>query len=150
LETLYSIISNKIFIAGLFSYISSQTIKITIGIIKTRRFSLWDLIFVQGGFPSSHSATVVSVTSSILLLEGPTTTFMLALLITFIILIDATGVRWETGKQSRLLNEIIRNNDLVIKEFKGKFVENIGHTPLQIFGGSIVGVIVAVVIHKIF
>ncbi len=150
METLYSIISNKIFISGLFSYITSQTIKISIGIIKTKRFSLWDLIFVQGGFPSSHSASVVSATSAILFFEGPTSTFMLAVLFTFIVLIDATGVRWETGKQARLLNEIMRNNDLVIKEFKDKFVENIGHTPLQILGGSIVGVIVAIIIHYMF
>jgi uncharacterized protein len=149
-EIIYSIITNKIFISGLFSYITSQAIKISIGIVKTKRFSLWDLIFVQGGFPSSHSAAVVSATCAILFLEGPTSTFMLAVLFTFIVLIDATGVRWETGKQSRLLNEIIKNNNLVINEFKGKFVENIGHTPIQIFGGSIVGAIVAVIIHKAF
>ncbi len=148
MQALYQIITHQFFVTGFLAYMTSQVIKIIIGIIRTRHFSLHDLLFVQGGIPSSHSATVVSATTCIYLLEGPTNLFFLALLITFIVLIDASGVRRETGKQSRLMNRILQEKHTDM-EFREELVENMGHTPLEVISGSIVGIIIAILINLI-
>jgi acid phosphatase family membrane protein YuiD len=142
------IFTHQVFITGLASYMVSQSVKLLVGIVKTRQFSLYDLLFVQGGLPSSHSSTVASVTAAIFLLEGASNLFMLSLLFTFIVLIDAAGVRWETGKQTRLLNRILKDGQLPL-EFKEKLVSNMGHTPVEVILGSVVGIGIAVIIHLV-
>lgn len=148
MQALYRILTHQLFLTGFLAYMTSQVIKIVIGIIRTRTFSLHDLLFVQGGIPSSHSSTVVSATTCIYLLEGPSNLFFLALLITFIVLIDASGVRRETGKQSRLLNRILKEKHSDMN-FREELVENMGHTPLEVISGSVVGIVVAVLINLI-
>jgi uncharacterized protein len=148
LQEFARIFTHQIFLSGLAAYMTSQTVKIIVGIVRTRQFSLWDLLFVQGGLPSSHSSTVVSVTTSIFILEGASNLFILSLLFSFIVLIDAAGVRWETGKQTRLLNRVLKSEQLELN-FKEKLVENMGHTPVEVISGSVVGIAIAILVNLI-
>ena len=120
----------------------AQMLKVLTGAFRERKFNFIELLFGTGGMPSSHTAAVTSLTVACGLSQGlSSATFAVSCLLTLIVMRDATGVRREAGKQARVLNRIME--DL----FKSTDPENIdrnlkelvGHTPLQVFVGFIVG-----------
>ena len=97
-----------------------------------------------GGMPSSHSAVVTAVCTSIGIREGvESSVFMLSLLITFITMRDAVGVRRSSGIQSQKLNELGREleKNQYIHEYKSIKEVN-GHTPIQVIMGALLGVLI--------
>ena len=99
-----------------------------------------------GGMPSSHSAVVVSLAALVGKYEGvDTATFALAVIFSFIVMYDAAGVRRAAGKQAKLLNKIIETPGLSSIEVQGKLVEVLGHTPIQVIVGALIGTIVGIV-----
>jgi uncharacterized protein len=108
----------------------------------------WKNIFAPGGMPSAHSAMVTALTMAIALKEGiKSTSFSLSLVFAIIILYDAAGVRRAAGKQAEVLNKIVKD----FFEDKGlknkKLAELLGHTPLEIFVGVLIGVLVALLLR---
>ena len=97
--------------------------------------------------PSSHSAVVCCLATTLGMREGfATPLFALACMLAFIVMVDAAGVRLETGRQAALLNqivgELIKNGRL--RDQKA-LKELIGHTPVQVIAGAVLGVLIAVI-----
>ena len=140
------LITNYYLISASSAWLFAQILKIFTGFFKTQRFSVKALLFGTGGMPSSHTATVAALCTSCAIGEGlNSSAFAIAVVLAIIVMIDATGVRRETGKQSRALNIIIEeffNSD--DNNFDTRFKELIGHTPLQVVCGFITGAFVAI------
>jgi len=103
----------------------------------------------MGGFPSSHSAMVMALTTVIGRLNGlGSPLFALALIFSLVVMYDAAGVRRAAGQQAAVLNRMI--DDL----FQGRGIgeqrlrELLGHTPVEVFGGAAVGVAVGILLTR--
>lgn len=124
-------------------WIVAQILKVFTGIFKVRKFSVVALLFGNGGMPSSHSAAVCALAVSCGLSEGfASTYFAIALLFAIIVMGDAAGVRRETGKQAEIINRIMRD---LFKPGHGEeayrdLKELVGHTPLQVVVGGLLGI----------
>ncbi len=138
------IFGNKIVDIVFLSMMIAQIIKIFIPILKGEKPKFSNL-FETGGMPSSHSSSVISLCTSIAIVYGTTSIyFAMTIVIATIVMYDATGIRREAGKHARILNEIILNSDLKLletREFK-EFKEFLGHTPLEVLCGLILGIII--------
>lgn len=100
--------------------------------------------FGAGGMPSTHSALSVCVAVTIGFKEGwDSTLFALALIISFIIMADAAGVRRATGEQAKVLNKIILEFFEERKIRDKRLKELVGHTPFEVIVGAFIGVITA-------
>lgn len=96
--------------------------------------------------PSSHSAIVTSITALIGKYEGvDTPIFALSLIVALVVMYDACGVRRAAGKQAALLNKIVDTPGLTSVQVSEKLVEVLGHTPVQVFVGALIGIIVGVI-----
>lgn len=129
------------------SWVLSQMLKATIYCIRNRKFDLARLMG-DGGMPSSHSATVVSLATASALMYGLSSfQFAISAALAFIVMHDASGIRFESGKQAQVINEIhefLKN--LSFKSKSERLEEFLGHTPLQVFFGALLGAAVAVAI----
>jgi len=106
----------------------------------------WDIRrFVgAGGMPSTHSALSICVATTIGLKEGwESPLFALAIVIAFIIMADAAGVRRETGEQAKVLNKIILEFFEERKIRDKNLKELIGHTPFEVIVGGFIGIVMA-------
>ncbi len=135
-----------VLIAGLAAWFVAQMLKVPIEYLRTHKLT-WALLVEAGGMPSSHSALIVGMTTSIGLTQGlKSPLFALALAMSMIVIYDATGVRRQAGKHAELINAII--NDLAaghpLKEEQLR--EVLGHTPVEALGGILLGVVIPVVI----
>ncbi len=145
MQILRDLVSNYALICAGSAWLAAQIFKIFTGIFRRRRFSISAMLFGTGGMPSSHTAAVCSLATSCALRYGlGSGYFAVAFLLCIIVMTDATGVRLETGKQAKVLNRIL--HDLFSPEHRGEIGENlkelVGHTPLQVFVGAILGVTV--------
>lgn len=147
---LEQLIHNKILISGIVGWASAQVLKTIIFLIVNKRFEI-ERLFGDGGMPSGHSATVAAVALSSGLeygLDSPY--FAVAMIMAIIVMHDASGVRLETGKQAKVLNEM---SDIVQKlggtdlTYNEKLEEFVGHTPFQVAMGCALGFVVAIVLH---
>ena len=149
--TFQSLITNYWLLSAASGWFLAQILKIFTGFFKEQDFSFRTLFFGTGGMPSSHTATVSALCTSVAITEGfGSPLFAITAILTMVVMIDATGVRRETGKQSRALNQIIEelfsdSGDQFDKHFK----ELIGHTPLQVFFGCLTGIGAALLLTMI-
>ena len=145
MSTIMSIITNKYIYIPLILWFSIQTFKVIHDLIKLKKFD-YKRIMGAGGMPSSHSAIVVSIATLIGKYEGvETPIFALAVIFAFIVMYDAAGVRRAAGKQAKLLNKIIETPGLTSIEVQEKLVEVLGHTPIQVIVGALIGGIVGLI-----
>lgn len=107
--------------------------------------------FEAGGMPSAHSATVSSLTLSIgLTYDFSTPLFAVCLIIALIVMYDATGVRRAAGQQALMLNKIVAevyNKDEISHK---KLREALGHDPIEVIAGALIGILVAFIAHFLF
>ena len=97
--------------------------------------------------PSSHSAVVTSLAVCIGKQYGfDSGIFALSLIMALVVMYDAAGIRRAAGKQARILNKIMETPGLTTNEVQEKLVEALGHTPVQVFVGAIVGIIAGALI----
>ena len=136
------LLSNPFLLIGLSSWFWAQLIKTIIHAIVTKSIDFTRLIG-DGGMPSGHSATVCAVATSTGILYGlGSFPFAISVIVAIIVMHDAMGVRLETGKQAKLLNEFI---DLFARleqplSDQEKLKELVGHTPLQVCMGALLGI----------
>ena len=96
--------------------------------------------------PSSHSAVVTAMATMIGKNEGVgTPLFALSFLFAFVVMYDACGVRRAAGKQARLLNKIVETPGLTGMQVTERLVEVLGHTPVEVFVGAIIGIVVGLI-----
>ena len=135
---------NLILSLSILAWAVAQVLKLLVVLITERRWD-WEHILSSGGMPSSHSATVCACASSIAYLYGfDSTYFALAAVLAVVVMYDAFNVRRETGKQARVLNYIMKNWPQMRPEeiFDKALKELVGHTPLQVLMGALLGVAV--------
>ena len=143
---LSQIINNKVLGTTFVAWLIAALLKGVIYYIKEKKISLWRCVG-NGGMPSSHSATVSSLATVIGIKTGwNSVSTAIALILALIVMIDAAGIRQAAGKHAVTLNKII---DELFKE--GEFhherlKELLGHTPLQVFVGAILGVVIAIIV----
>lgn len=140
-----SFFDNSIFRAAILSWLIAQTIKVLHTFIMKKRFDFTRFID-SGGMPSSHASFVMGLTTSIGLMHGwDSTYFAISLCISLVIMYDAAGVRRAVGKQAIVLNKMLedmqRKKKKIVTEQRLK--ELIGHTPVEVFAGAILGIIIA-------
>lgn len=122
-----------------------QLFKLVYDLVTTKKFN-FKRILGAGGMPSSHSAVVTSLTTMIGIEQGfDSPIFGLAVIFSFIVMYDAAGVRRAAGKQAKLLNKIVQTPNLSGMEVTEKLQEVLGHTPIQVIVGAIIGIIVGLV-----
>jgi len=145
MNTIMSIITNKYIYIPILLWFLIQTFKVVYDLVTLKKFDV-RRIMGAGGMPSSHSAIAVSLATLIGKYEGvDTAIFALAVIFSFIVMYDAAGVRRAAGKQARLLNKIIETPGMSTLEVQGKLVEVLGHTPIQVFVGGVIGAIVGLI-----
>lgn len=97
--------------------------------------------------PSSHSAVVTSLATMIGKYQGiDTPIFALSVVFAFVVMYDAAGIRRAAGKQAKLLNKIIETPGLTGLQVSERLVEVLGHTPIQVLVGAIIGIVVGIII----
>ena len=122
-----------------------QLFKLIYDLVTTKKFN-FKRILGAGGMPSSHSAVVVSLATMIGKSQGvESPIFGLAIIFAFIVMYDAAGVRRAAGKQAKILNKIVQTPGLTGVEVTEKLQEFLGHTPIQVFVGAFIGVIVGMI-----
>jgi len=122
-----------------------QLFKLIYDLVKTKKFN-FKRILGAGGMPSSHSAVVTSLSTIIAINEGiKSPIFGISLIFSFVVMYDAAGIRRAAGKQAKILNKIVNTPGLSNVEVKEKLQEALGHTPIQVFVGAIIGIIVGIV-----
>ena len=132
----------KFVVVPLLTWVGIQTFKVIYELIKTKKFN-FKRIIGAGGMPSSHSAVVTSLATLIGRSEGfDTPIFAISLIFACVIMYDAAGVRRAAGKQAQLLNKIIETPGMTGIQVTEKLVEVLGHTPVQVLVGAIIGIIV--------
>lgn len=150
IETLQAIRDNYIAQAAFWGWFSAQFLKVLITLVKDRVWR-WERFVGSGGFPSSHTSFVISTTTALLLKNGPQSDlFIVSLIFSVVVMYDASGVRLEAGRQAFILNQIIeyfkkKNIRVIMRGDKPSLKELLGHTPFEVFGGLILGILVATV-----
>ena len=127
------------------AWFTAQILKVFTGIFREKKFNVIELLFGTGGMPSSHTAAVMSLSVACGMWAGlNSAAFAISVLLAMIVMRDATGVRREAGEQAKVLNRIVA--DLFASNDQADITRNlkelVGHTPLQVFVGALVGVAV--------
>ncbi len=153
METIQQIMGNKLFVSAFLGWSIAQILKTIINFIITKKF-VWERLIGSGGMPSSHSATVCALLTATIIKYGVNGfEFPMAFVFAVIVMYDAMNVRMETGKQAVVLNLMLKNEDF-ISQFKNNSVENwpkifkeyVGHTPVQVVAGMILGIIIGLAV----
>ncbi len=155
IEFFANLFQNRIFMAATAGWFVAQVTKTIIHAILNKEFRP-DRLVGAGGMPSSHTATVCALVVTTYAEYGSASfQFAIAALFAIIVIHDARGVRYETSKQAVILNKILedfadlfseRNPEHVMPKLK----ELVGHTPLQVLMGGIIGITVGVIYVLIF
>ena len=138
-----ALFQNKVLIAGLIAWLMAQIIKMPLNYFYTRKWN-WALLLTTGGMPSSHSALMTGTVFAIGLYYGfDNPVFALGVAITMIVTYDAGGVRRQAGIHAQRINvlfgELLSGHPVSEKDLR----EVLGHTPLEVMGGILLGLIVA-------
>lgn len=137
------ILHNRVLIVSVCGWAAAQILKTIIYAIMNKTLE-WERLIGDGGMPSAHSATVVAMTTTTGLecgLSSPI--FGVAVMISIIVMNDAMGVRMEAGKHAKALNDILETISRKASP-EEKFTEFVGHTPLQVCAGALLGLLVAI------
>ena len=142
--------ANTIFMTAALSWLAAQILKTLIHAWFTKSFDAERLVG-SGGMPSSHSATVVSLAAATYFEYGAASfEFAVTAILAMIVMYDARGVRRETGKQAELLNDMLKIfEDMGRSEISAhdKLKEFVGHTPLQVMMGALLGFAIALFVY---
>lgn len=138
------LLQNKILWVAIVSWFIAQLFKVIITLLQEHHLD-WSKLWSSGGMPSSHSAFVMSLAISAGQVWGyDSTYFAIAAVLSFVVMYDAANVRLEAGKQAAVINQIIEvleNPDLNPEE---RLKEILGHTPLQVVAGGVLGFVIAI------
>lgn len=132
--------ANRVFQATFLVWGAAQVLKFVIELIYRRRVN-FRLLTTAGGMPSSHSAAVSALTTSIAIREGVTSSvFVLSLLFAVVTMYDAAGVRRAASIQAHILNQMIEELFQGHPISENKLRELLGHTPVEVFAGLVLGI----------
>ena len=146
------LVTNPFLLTSLSGWAVAQVLKVIINGVVYKK---WDIerLFGDGGMPSGHSATVSSLACITGLVYGTSSfEFAFTLILAIIVCHDAAGVRLETGKQAKVLNEIMKGIDIIFSHevAEVKLKEMVGHTHAQVVAGVVLGILDAIIVYNIF
>jgi len=143
-----ALLSNQhIWIAG-FACVSAQILKGLIEYLRTKKWNM-SLFFSTGGMPSSHSALVVGMATSIGHVEGlQSPLFAIACIFAIIVMYDAAGVRRAAGKHAEIINTLVDSLERIRITPDKRLKELLGHSPIEVFGGALWGLAMASLAHE--
>ena len=147
LDFLRGFFSNYVLISAICGWLVAQMGKMIVGLFSGHRVNPIKMLISNGGMPSSHSATVWALATACLIIYGVDSPyFAMSAVFAFIVMNDAASVRYQTGEQSKILNRMVKEvfPDTDEENPPPHLKELVGHTPLQIAMGAVVGVLVAV------
>lgn len=139
-------IQNKYVYVPFLLWFFIQAFKVVYDLVTTKKFN-FKRIIGAGGMPSSHSAVVTGLATLIGKYQGvDSPIFAVSLILALVVMYDACGIRRAAGKQAALLNKIIDTPGLTGVQVSEKLVEVLGHTPVQVFVGAFIGLVVGLVV----
>lgn len=146
MNDLLGFVQNKYIYVPFFLWFGIQLFKLIYDLVTTKKFN-FKRIMGAGGMPSSHSAVVTGLATLVGKYEGVNTPiFAISLILAFVVMYDACGVRRAAGKQATLLNKLIETPGLSGVQVSEKLVEVLGHTPTQVFVGALIGFVVGIIV----
>ena len=141
--------SYEVITIGILAAFFAQVIKFCIFVVRSRKIN-FKIFTTTGGMPSSHSAGVMGLSTSVGLIAGfDSLLFAVAIGFSLVTMYDATGIRRAAGKTAACLNRMMDdfyNHD--VKAVGGKLKELLGHTPLEVIVGALFGILFAVYAHQ--
>ena len=142
--TFRAFITNFPAMCTLAAWFFAQFLKVIVTLFKEKTFKPRLLLFSLGGMPSSHSASVCSLCTACAIEYGfGSASFAISGLLAMVVMTDAMGVRWETGEQSKIINKLVSEIFTgTSEEAETALKELVGHTPIQVFVGAFVGILV--------
>lgn len=146
MDFLDELFQNVMFLSAVLGWFVAQVLKTIIHLFITKKFVMERMVG-SGGMPSSHSATVCALaTSAGITYGGGSPEFAIAVIIAIVVMHDAMGVRRETGIQAKVINEMLEAFTNMGRKMspEDKLKEFVGHTPMQVLAGAILGILVAV------
>lgn len=131
----------------LIAWFTAQLLKVLINFMRKKQLK-WSYMYSSGGMPSAHTAIVAALATTVGILYGfDTPLFAISLVLAFIVMYDAAGVRRTVGYQSTMLNkmldELFRGN----KDFSQRLQEFIGHTKWEVFVGAVLGIAFGIIFN---
>ena len=140
-EDVLNLITNPVLLAAVFAWLIAQIIKIFTSPAHRENISFLRFVLGSGGMPSSHSAAVCATCFSCAILYGYNSAiFAVSAVLAVVVMRDAAGIRREAGKQAQVINQVSQELN---KKRKGFMVSNLqellGHTPLQVLFGGLLG-----------
>ena len=142
-----SLINNFPLMMAIISWCVAQFAKVILTLIFLRNKFTLSTFFSSGGMPASHTSTVCALTVAVALENGiASDIFAVCAILSFVVMYDAVGVRRSTGEQAKSLNQIashLKTNNQI--EFDASVREILGHTPLQVFVGAVIGIIIPLI-----
>jgi len=145
IKMFYDIFTNRFLVIPIVAWAIAQILKMLVALFQGKGFDFRYLVS-SGGMPSSHSAIVTALATTIGILQGfASVEFGIAVILASIVLYDSAGVRQSVGQQSIVLNRIVREIRLrqPITKLEADLRELIGHTPFQVVIGGLLGIIIA-------
>lgn len=132
--------TNPVIDCALLAWFLAQLIKVILEAVMTRRLDA-RLFVSSGGMPSSHSALAVACTAAIGKLYGMNGPyFALAVILSAVVMYDACNVRRSAGDTARLVNKLLEHMEqLTAEDLADNLKEVMGHTPLQVLMGALLG-----------
>jgi len=141
------LIHNKVLVSALIAWFLGQFLKVPIEYLLHRRW-MWGMWFSTGGMPSSHSSLAVSTSLAIGLHYGfDNPAFALSVAFAMIVVYDAAGVRRQAGYHAQKINLLIEEMFSGHPINEQRLKEVLGHTPRQVIGGTILGVLVSLIVY---
>ena len=148
MDNIKELVFNNSLVCALSAWFIAQFIKVIIAIFKTKRLNLL-LMMSSGGMPSSHSSTVCALATSVGIHSGFTSAeFAIATIVAIVVMYDAAGIRRAAGEQAKVLNKMM--DDLEkgdISDFDVQLKELLGHTPVEVLGGALLGIQIPIFAH---
>ncbi len=147
---LTQLFQNRVLWTTLLAWVVAQSIKVAIAVRQKRRLDVrWFL--GTGGMPSAHSAGVSALAMAVGFQLGfHTAAFAIALIFALVTMFDAQGVRRAAGKQAGVLNKMIDEIYAHGQVSQERLKELLGHTPVEVFVGSALGSLIAVLMYRLF
>ena len=146
MATILAFFKNEVLMVSVAAWVTAQFLKFFFTGLTTRKFKL-ERLTGAGGMPSGHSATVSSLIISMARVEGLASSgFALSVLLAMIVMYDAMGVRYAAGQQAKVINKLVDNVEKETNtEVADDLKEVLGHTPLEVAAGAMLGILVSIV-----
>ena len=151
-----AVLHNPVLVGPVIGWCVAQIFKVLIHLAMTKKWN-WERVVGGGGMPSSHSSTVGALATAACINYGAASfEFAISAVFAIIVMYDAMNVRLETGKQGAILNILIKNEDIKAKldeTSRDKWTETIlkeyvGHTPIQVLVGLLLGIAIGYIVCR--